>query len=323
MKLNSAALALGALLWATTTALAAGFSEVSIPDPDGQPIETGIWYPSDAAVASRRVGPYTQTVALNGEIAGRGLPLIVISHGAGGSFQQHYDTAIALAEAGFVVAAITHPGDNTRDQSRFAEFERRPRHITALIDYMLASSPQHDRIDPKRIGIFGFSAGGFTALVAIGGVPDFSLGRAYCEAQPDDPGCRRARETGIRPSAPPAAFTHDARISAAVVAAPLGVVFTRDGLAGIMAPIQLWRSERDEVVPQPFHAQHVYDELPTKPEYHVVANAGHFAFLPECPLFLSLFVRDGCRDPAGFDRAAFHRQFNEQVVAFFKAKLAN
>ena len=76
-------------------------------------------------------------------------------------------------------------------------------------------------------------------------------------------------------------------------------------------------------MPQPFHAQHVYDELPTKPEYHVVANAGHFAFLPECPLFLRLFARDGCRDPPGFDRAAFHRQFNEQVVAFFKAKLTD
>ena len=115
-----------------------------------------------------------QTVAMAVEVAGRGLPLVVMSHGAGGSFQDHYDTALALAEAGFVVAAVTHTGDNYRDQSGFARIENRPRHIKVLIDYMLALSPQRDRLDPMRIGIFGFSAGGFTVLVAIGGVPDFS-----------------------------------------------------------------------------------------------------------------------------------------------------
>jgi predicted dienelactone hydrolase len=321
--IGQATLAFGVwLLAATTTAFAAGFSETSIPSPDG-PIQTGIWYPSDTPVASRRIGQYSQSVAVDGEITARGLPLIVISHGSGGSFAQHYDTAIALADAGFVVASITHPGDNDRDQSHFAEFERRPRHITTLIDYMLGGWPQHDRIDTRRIGMFGFSAGGFTALVALGGAPDFSLGRAYCVDHPDDPGCRRASETGIRPTAPPSAFTHDPRIVAAVVAAPLGVVFTRDGLAGITAPIQLWRGDRDEILPQPFHAQHVYDELPVKPEYHVVANAGHFVFLPPCPLVMWVFARMACSDAWGFDRTAFHRQFNEQVVTFFKARLAN
>lgn len=313
---NRAVITIGAWLLTATPALAVGFSEVGIPSPDG-PIQTGIWYPSAAPVASRRIGQYMQNVAVDGEINGRGLPLIVISHGAGGSFAQHYDTAIALADAGFVVAAVTHPGDNDRDQSKFAEFERRPRHITALIDYMLSGWPEHDRIDARRIGMFGFSAGGFTALVAIGGVPDFSLGRAYCVDRPDDWG------TGIRPTAPPSAFTHDPRISAAVVAAPLGVVFPHDGLARITAPIQLWRAERDEIVPQPFHAQHVYDELTVKPEYHVVANAGHFVFLPPCPLVMWVFARAACSDAWGFDRAAFHRQFNEQVVTFFKTKLAN
>src|SRR5262249_3308767 len=157
-------------------------------------------------------------------IAGRGLPLVVMSHGTGGSFEGHYDTALALAEAGFVVAAVTHTGDNYRDQSGFARApENRPRHIKALIDHMLASWPRRDRLDPRRIGIFGFSAGGLGALVAIGGVPDLSRGPSYCAAYPDDWGCRRARETGARYSAAPgASFVHDSRISAAVIAAPPG-----------------------------------------------------------------------------------------------------
>ena len=40
------------------------------------------------------------------------LPLVVFSHGTAGWFGGHHDTAAALADAGFVVAAINHSGDN-------------------------------------------------------------------------------------------------------------------------------------------------------------------------------------------------------------------
>lgn len=322
--MNAVVTALGLLLLATP-ALAAGFAQVKVPDPIGPPLEVGIWYPSVAPATSQRLALYTQTVAAGGEVAGRGLALVVISHGTRGSFEQHYDTALALAEAGLVVAAVTHTGDNYRDQSASlfvsAGYANRPRHIKALIDYMLVSWPHHDRLDPMRIGIFGFSAGGLTALVAIGGVPDLSLGGSSCATNPSDPGCRTARETGVRLSPPPAGFVHDPRIGAAVIAAPLGVLFTPEGLANIKAPIQLWRGEVDEILPHPRHAQNVYDALATKPEYHVVPNASHFVFLAPCTPALANVAPEGCRDPAGFDRAAFHREFNHAVVAFFKASL--
>src|SRR5215471_2089891 len=164
--MNVAVAALGILMLVTTPALSAGFERITVPDPDGPPLEAGIWYPSDAPASSQRLGAYAQTVAVGGAVAGRSLPLVVMSHGTGGSFEGHYDTALALAEAGFVVAAVTHTADNYRDQSgslledpRKAS-ENRPRHIRALIDYLLTSWPQHDRLDPMRIGIFGFSAGG-------------------------------------------------------------------------------------------------------------------------------------------------------------------
>jgi predicted dienelactone hydrolase len=250
------------------------------------------------------------------------LPLIVISHGSGGSFEGHYDTALALAEAGFVVAAVTHTGDNYRDHSGFARVENRPRHIKVLIDYMLASWPHRDLIDPSRIGMFGFSAGGFTALVAIGGEPDLTGGEAYCAAHPDEWVCRKIREAGGVARKEQLALVHDPRITAAVVAAPaIGYSFSPAALAGIKVPIQLWRGDSDEILPHPRHAQHVYDGLPAKPEYHVVQNAGHFAFLAPCTAILERYAPEICRDPAGFDRAAFHREFNPAVVAFFKAKL--
>jgi predicted dienelactone hydrolase len=317
-----AAMTLATLMLATAPARSAGFERVTVPDPDGPPLEAGIWYPSPSPASSQPLGAYQQTVAPGGEVAGRGLPLIVMSHGSGGSFEGHYDTALALVEAGFVVAAVTHTGDNYRDHSGFAQVENRPRHIRALVDYMLGSWTHHDLIDPARIGMFGFSAGGFTALVAIGGVPDLSLGAAHCAAYPDEWACRKIKEYGGGARAASAAFVHDPRIAAAVIAAPaIGYSFTPEALAGIKVPIQLWRGDSDELLPHPRHAQHVYDGLPTRPEYHVVSNAGHFAFLAPCTALLEQYAPEICRDPVGFDRAAFHREFNAAVVAFFKAKL--
>jgi predicted dienelactone hydrolase len=89
----------------------------------------------------------------------------------------------------------------------------------------------------------------------------------------------------------------------------------------VTVPIQLWRGDSDEILPHPNYAQAIYDRLSVKPEYHVVPNAGHFAFLAPCTPSLAVLVPEICHDPEGFNRTAFHREFNPAVVAFFKAKL--
>jgi predicted dienelactone hydrolase len=308
-----------------TPALSAGFEQVTVPDPNGPPLEVGIWYPSQDPATSQRLEAFEQSVANGGAVAGRGLPLIVMSHGTGGSFEGHYDTALALAEAGFVVAAVTHTGDNYRDRTQVGRLENRPRHIKVLIDYMLASWPHHDTIDPSRIGMFGFSAGGFTALVAIGGTPDMSTIAPYCAAHPDEWTCRMIKDHNINLASPSAGvpdWVHDPRIAAAVIASPaLGYTFSAKSLSAVTVPIQLWRGDSDEILPHPNYAQTVYDRLAVKPDYHVVPNAGHFAFLAPCTQSLAAMVPEICHDPEGFDRSAFHREFNPAVVAFFKAKL--
>jgi len=193
---------------------------------------------------------------------------------------------------------------------------------------MLASWRHHDALDPSRIGMFGFSAGGFTALVAIGGTPDLTTVAPYCAAHPDEWACRKLKErkinAAILPGQSAAApnWVHDPRIGAAVIAAPaVAYAFSAAALSAVTVPIQLWRGDSDEILPHPNYAQVVYDRLPVKPEYHVVPNAGHFAFLAPCTPALATVAPEICRDPAGFDRAAFHREFNPAVVAFFKAKL--
>jgi predicted dienelactone hydrolase len=305
-----------------TSAGAVGFQIVSVPDDSSPPLEVGIWYPSDAPVSSQPLGLFRQAIAVDGAVAGNALPLVVMSHGTGGAFSNHYDTALTLAEAGFVVAAVTHTGDNYRDHGKaILALPNRPRHITRVLDYMLGAWAQRARLDPERVGIFGFSAGGFTALVAIGGKPDLPRMGAHCAQYPDEWGCRYAREQG-NPAPGNANWARDARIKAAVVAAPaLGPDFDAERLADVQVPMELWRAADDEVLPQPWHAQAIYDALATKPNYRVVPNAGHFVFLAPCSAALAQIAPDICRDPPGFDRIDFHRTFNAAVVAFFEQHL--
>jgi predicted dienelactone hydrolase len=312
MKITLSLLVVLILSSATAAAGSVGFQRTTVPDSDDKPREVGIWYPSDAPASPQPLGPHRQTVAPDGALAGRQLPLIVVLHGVQGSFDNHYDTALALAEAGFVVAAVA--------QSQEIRLVERPRHVGRVLDYMLAAWPYHDRLDSARIGIFGYSVGGFTALVAIGGIPDLSRITSYCAEYPDRV-CGMLKERNVDTTIPASAWVRDARIKAAVVAAPtLGFTFGKDTLAPIKAPIQLWRAGNDEITPHPRHAEAIYNALPTRPEYVVSPNAGHFSFLT-CSAEMAKRAPVICQDAPDFDRQAFHRTFNVAVVDFFKKQL--
>lgn len=272
-------------------------------DAAGEVIEAGVWLPDQAAGAGPR-------------------PLVVISHGNGGAYQGHHDTAEALAEAGFVVAALTHPGDNWRDDSRQMRLTDRPGHVSLLIDHMTQKWSGPVEVDAARVGAFGFSAGGFTVTALVGGVSDPSRIQRHCEEQPQVFACRLISQYPLD-AATWRPIGHDARIRAAVIAAPgFGMAFSDESLAGVQVPIQLWQGEADEVLPAPFNVEPIRDRLGRRPEYHLVAGAGHFDFLPPCSPELQAAFPVLCQSQAGFDRADFHRDFNRSVVAFFTAHLA-
>jgi predicted dienelactone hydrolase len=309
-----------------TRAANVGFQEVQVPNGADTPLRVGIWYPTDAPAADHPLETFTQTVAPDGPVAGHGLALVVMSHGNGGWYGEHYDTSLALARAGFVVAAVSHTGDTYADQSRAVRMVDRPIQIKRLIDYMTAEWPGHDRIDAGRIGVFGFSSGGFTALVAAGGAPDLSQTAAHCRAHPTYFDCQLLKKAGLSvdtiAAQPRSAWVHDPRIKAAVVAAPaLGYAFGREGLKDIHVPVQLWRAENDHILPNPDYAEAVRINLPTPPRFHLVGGADHFDFLAPCSDQLAKYAPMICKSAPGFDRAAFHAQFNEAVTAFFLSTL--
>ncbi|WP_245297409.1 alpha/beta hydrolase family protein [Rhizobium oryziradicis] len=119
------------------------------------------------------------------------MPLVIISHGYGGWYFGHHDTAEALADSGFVVVAINHPYANYADMSREngqAALVNRSIDIDRTIDFILTAFPDSARIDPQRIGVYGFLQGGYIWLILAGANPDFSKLPPRC-ADPKVVGC--------------------------------------------------------------------------------------------------------------------------------------
>lgn len=300
--------------------LHAGFERGTLADGT----EYAVWYPTLAGPTYQPLGLYQHAVATNAQIAPGRHALIVISHGSGGDLTGHLDTAQRLAEAGFVVAALTHAGDNWRDHSRATDVMARPAALRRLTDHMLSGWQGAAQIDTRRIGAFGFSAGAFTVLTALGGRPDLSRIASHCADHPQLWVCTMLRQHPAAGSAPPASAPEspsaDPRIRAAVIAAPaLGFTFDAAGLSSVRAPIQIWQGEADDITPAPLYAQQVRRSLPRAPDYRLVPSAGHFDFLAPCAA--PQRAPQICTSAPGFDRAAFHSQFNAEIVRFFAREL--
>jgi len=309
------------VLWLTfplPAAMSAGIQALKVPADGSSPALSGaVWYPCAVAPTVMKVGPFDISATMDCPITTTRLPLIVISHGRSGSFLGHRDTAQVLADAGFVVAAISHPGDNAQDSSHsndLSAFVERPADVKRLIDYLLHSWRSAAAVDPDRIGLFGFSRGGYTGLVVAGANPRFSRDVGMCVGQ------TRAICEGVHQDKGEP-LVHDGRVKALVIADPLSIFFTKTSFDDVRVPIQLWRSEHggDGVTPESVAA--VADALPVKADFRTVKNARHFSFLPRCPDDLARSAPDLCTDPTDFDREAFHREFNAQVLEFFRSAL--
>lgn len=309
---------------ASPSALAAdariGFQVAGVNGALGKPFAVGIWYPTDSAAAPGPMGAVQDAA-----VSGKGLPLVVISHGNGGGMASHMDLALALAAAGYVVAAPMHAGDNFQDPSASGSatlYSGRNRQLRETVDHLLTQWKAHDAVDAAKVGAFGLSAGGFTVLTAAGAQPDMKLIGKHCATSPEFV-CKVLEhfkspllDVDAPAGDPMQASPH---IKAVVLAAPgLGFTMTPAALAGVKVPVQLWIGEKDEAVPFATNAKVIMDGLGQSVEFHAVPNASHVSFLAPCG---PVKIPEICTDPAGFDRAAFHASMNATVVKFFDRTL--
>jgi len=276
----------------------------------GARVPVQILYPSRAPERLEQFGPYPLAIATDAPVEGERLPLVVISHGTGGSPWTYRGMAVHLARAGFVVALPEHPGNNRSDNSlanTAANLENRPRHVRLVLDAVFGDAQLGKRLSPSGVGVVGHSMGGYTALAVAGGRPS-----SFPNESPDG----QARTIPV---------VRDPRVRALVLLAPASPWFMAEGaLAGVDLPILMRTAERDEHTPA-MHAEIILRGVPDprRIDHRVVPNAGHFSFQSPFPPAMTRPEFPPSQDPAGFDRAAFQPVLHAEILAFLRSSLGS
>ena len=301
-----------------------GFRDIVV-ETDGERLTTSIWYPTDEPSGRMAIGPFSMA-ATPGAPPGAGpYGLVLISHGTGGGRLNHRSTAIRLAEAGYVVGAPEHAGDSWRDDrmsGTSANWRRRPRQLSAVLDRLLADPELGPPIDPTRIGAVGHSAGGYTVLALIGARADLRLLARHCTVRlEDDPGfCSYGRPEGRTGGRLP--DLSDPRILAVVAVAPVGALYDEKSFESVSRPAQIHRLEADRILRRPWHVDNIVKLMGEAAKLVVHPKAHHFAYISPFPEILLDEVGAPANDPPGFDRNAFLSGIDKHILKFFEDVLS-
>lgn len=325
----------------TTTGV--GFAPITIHDPvNGGTMPGYVFYPSAQAKGVTWVGAYELHAMREALPIPGAKALVIISHGHGGSDLGHHDLAVYLASHGFVAATLQHPKDNFIDDSGDGHpvvMIGRPIQVKSTISMLLNDARWKKLIDADRIGIAGFSNGGYTSLLLVGAVPQFTRFINYCKKNPSDANVcghmkqataalakrgTTAREylTAMQGLLHRWSSTDDPRIKAAFAMAPFSLVFDKAGLASVDRPVYLYYGQDDHVLFPKYNVLHIAPFIKTLAGIKMIPMAGHYVFLSPCSPQLKKQAPDICTDPSGVNRVAVHRQIDADALAFFQRTLA-
>jgi predicted dienelactone hydrolase len=279
-----------------------GFLHLPVPDPIfGGTFPAVVQYPTTQPPAGVDLGPFHWDATVDAPIAPGRFPVCLISHGAGGSHLLYREIATHLACAGWIVACPEAPRDNRNDRSLAhsdAAVTNRCRHLTQVLDTLLA----HDRLaasaDARRVAMVGHSLGGCAALALAGGQP-WSRNRTPIPVQPDP------------------------RFRAAVLMAPATGYFRGPGaLEKVSGTFFVLTGELDDVTP----SEDIRRDLQTLPtsvssELVVIRGAGHYSFVSPFPAAMRRPDFPPSQDPEGFDRERFHTELPGIIESFLARAL--
>jgi predicted dienelactone hydrolase len=277
-----------------------------VDDVQQAAIPTGLLYPTLGSTQPTRVDSFTLEVATDAVIDGSDLPLVLISHGTGSNPWLFRDLGAHLAQAGFVVAFVRHPGNNRGDDALAFTVENlinRPRHLQLVINAVYADDAIGPHLAKDCVAVIGHSLGGYTGLALAGGDPT---------AGPHD-----TKDGSFRPLD----VTHDPRVRALVLLAPATTWYVPEGsLSNVDIPILIRTGERDEYAIT-YHGELVKERVrdPERVDLKVVPNAGHFSFLSPYPEALRSPQLPPSQDPPGFNRAAYQVELRDEIAAFLSA----
>ena len=288
-------------------------------------VEFMLWYPTTKAESRVGLGPWAVYGAQDAKPVEGKFPLLIISHDTGANKFSYHDTAAQLAAAGFVVAAPTHRGDSSNDMSDIYTANQifgRVKEIHLIVNY-LDSSEYKNLADTSRIGILGIGSGAATALILAGGLVDVSGYSRYCnEAEAGNDLCSpwvKQRLTTLAFYLPQPPDTALPGVKAMALAAPgLGMLFTKDSLAGIKAEVCIYDAERE-----PYdQAGMLRDMLPSHQKYVALPGLDSRDLTAPCTEALLGEPTWQC-DPVPEDSQELRESlFNTGLIKFFAQQLS-
>lgn len=307
-----------------------------------QALPTTIWYPAAASAAEQPLQIpglnffVLGNVAQNASIpsAPAKFPLILLSHGTGGTALSLAWFASALAARGFIVAGVNHPGNNAVEPytvEGFSTWWERARDLTEVLDALLKDSAFGTRIDGSRIGAAGFSLGGYTMIEIAGGITDPAAFMDFCASPKADAICHSPPEfptliedfkklTKEKPDFLRRASDsyRDRRVRGVFAMAPaLGPAFRPASLTKISIPVQIVAGEGDTNVPVGSGAKYLAATIPGAKLVIYPGTVGHYVFLDSCTEQGRKSSPILCSDAAGVDRDAVHSQTVNSALQFF------
>jgi predicted dienelactone hydrolase len=272
-------------------------------------VRVTVWYPAAAGAVEQRldIGPPGHPLFIVGAAApdapfadAKPRPVILFSHGFGGTARMMGWFGTALARAGYVVVAVDHPGNNGLDKMTVAgailSWDR-IQDLRAALAAAEADPTIGPHLDLSRLGVAGFSAGGYTALVSVGARVDLARLMAFCRANPTDGVCAPQKEFVVtqddiqRALATPTIAAEAAHagddhaipgVRAAFAIAPAIVqALPPEALARIKPPVAIILGDIDPVAPPATNGLVAAEAIPNA-ELKVLPGVGHYDFLATC-----------------------------------------
>jgi predicted dienelactone hydrolase len=258
-----------------------------------------VWYPAQLAPGQKPGGDYrviTRDPAVMATLHGKAVrdavplpaatayPLVVISHGYPGNRFLMSHLAENLASKGYVTVSIDHKDSTYDDQKAFAStLYNRPFDQLFVLNEVArlarngSGSFLSGLVDTNRIGIVGYSMGGYGVVNVVGG----GYSKAV-EAQNGAPPNRLLADRGA--ANPDYQKSMDPRIKAAVAIAPWGMAggfWDADGLKGVRTPIMFVAGSVDDVAGYEKGTKAIYQGAVNADRYLLTfINANHNAAAP-------------------------------------------